>query len=63
MYDFKLTEFKFPSPMVIKTDTIINKSAGVILILFTASTKLSSLRKSAGKNSDRQQTFVWKFSK
>ena len=37
----------FPPPIVIKTDTIVNKSAGVIIILFTAATNLS-----AGKNSD-----------
>ena len=44
-----MTELKFPPPIVIKIGTIVNKSAGVILILFTAATNLSSLRKSAGK--------------
>ena len=38
--------------MVIKTVTIVNKSAVVISVLLAAETNLSSLTKSAGKNSD-----------
>ena len=52
MRTIKLTEFRFLPPIVSKKDTIGNKSTGVILILFIAATNLSSLRKSAGKNSD-----------
>ena len=66
----KLTQFKFSPPIVIKTDTIVIKSAGVILILFTTATNLWSLRKSAVKkqwytcfDNTLVRTFLEKFSK